>query len=157
MEYALTIHTPIWDKISNKILDILEKENIDLNRVVLGHCDPKMDDFKYTDSLAKRGAYIEFDEFGMHFKTSLGGCGGGKFLPCDNERIYNIKKHIEAGNLERILISHDVCLKIQLTKYGGFGYAHILKNIVPRFLKEGITMEEINKILIENPKRILSF
>lgn len=152
---GLTIHTPIWDKVGHAILDVLEEENVPLEKIILSHCDPKMGDFEFLDSLAKRGAYIEFDEFGMHTITPL--ADGGMFLPCDNERIENVVKHIKAGNIERILISHDVCLKILTTKYGGFGYGHILKNIVPRFLRAGLTSEQINMILIENPKRILSF
>lgn len=30
------------------------------------------------------------------------------------------------------ILSHDICYKIQLQKYGGYGYAHLLRNIVPR-------------------------
>ncbi|MAO89393.1 MAG: phosphotriesterase-related protein, partial [Dehalococcoidia bacterium] len=43
------------------------------------------------------------------------------------------------------------------TKYGGKGYAHILENIVPRMRKRGFSNENIDNILIENPKRILTF
>ena len=42
-----------------------------------------------------------------------------------------------------------------LKKYGGWGYEHILTNIVPMMLDEGITREQIDIILRENPKRFL--
>ena len=40
---------------------------------------------------------------------------------------------------------------------GGHGYAHILENIVPRLRREGISEEQIRTILVENPKRFLSW
>jgi len=146
------IHTPIWEKDGNKILDILEGAGADISKVALSHLDPTMEDYDYADSLAKRDAYIVYDQFGMHLMSYE-----GLFIPSDNERIKTIKEQIRRGNLIHILISQDVCFKICLTKWGGHGYAHILENIVPRFLKEGITEEQIHTILVENPKRFLSW
>ena len=47
--------------------------------------------------------------------------------------------------------------KIQLTKYGGNGYGHILRNIVPIMRRKGMTEEQIHTILVENPARMLTF
>ena len=69
---ALYIHPPIWEKKGNDILDILEREKADLNKVVLCHCDPTFEDYDYHDSLAKRGAYIEFDLWGAEFMSFEG-------------------------------------------------------------------------------------
>ena len=60
-------------------------------------------------------------------------------IPNDLERtlaIYRLLEEDEA-NLEKIMISTDRCLKMELTTYGGFGYEHILKNIVPMMKKVG--------------------
>jgi phosphotriesterase-related protein len=81
----------------------------------------------------------------------------GMFLPSDNERVETIKEQIKRGNLEHILVSHDNCMKIKLTRWGGHGYAHILENIVPRLLCEGVTPEQIETILVENPKSFLGW
>ena len=81
----------------------------------------------------------------------------GFFLPSDNDRIETVVEQIRRGHLERILISHDVAFKICLTEYGGHGYGHILENIVPRFLQAGLSREQIDTILIENPKRFLGW
>lgn len=152
---ALTIHTPIWEKVGNKILDIVEDEEVDLRKVILSHCDPKMYDFKYIDSLAKRGVYIEFDEFGWCLRTPKS--DRSKMIPSDNERVENIVKHINAGNLNNILLSHDVCTKMQLKNFGGFGYAHLLQHITPWLLDLGVTIEQLRTMLIENPKNVLCF
>jgi len=146
------VHTPIWQQPGNEILDILQEVGTDLNKVALSHLDPTMEDYDYADSLAKRGAYIVYDQFGMHLMSYE-----GFFIPSDDVRIKTVKEQIRRGNLEHILISQDVCFKICLTKWGGHGYAHILENIVPRLLQEGITEEQINTIMVENPKRFLSW
>jgi phosphotriesterase-related protein len=148
----ILIHTPIWGKEGNAILDVLEKGGADLRRVALSHLDPTMADYDYADSLAKRGACIVYDQFGMHLMSTE-----GIFIPSDNERIITLKEQIRRGNLKNILISQDVCFKICLTRWGGHGYGHILENIVPRLRREGITDEQIQTILVENPKRFLSW
>ena len=148
----LSVHTPIWEKTGNAILDILEKAGADIGKVALCHLDPTMGDAGYADSLAKRGAYIEYDLFDTHIMSFE-----GFFLPSDNDRIAAVLEQIRRGNLERILLSHDNCMKIKLTKWGGNGYAHILENIVPRLLREGLSEAQVDAMLRENPKRFLSW
>jgi phosphotriesterase-related protein len=148
----ILIHTPIWEKEGNAILDVLQQGGADLNKVALSHLDPTMADYDYADSVAKRGAYIVYDQFGMSLMSTE-----GIFIPSDNERIVTLKEQIRRGNLKHILISQDVCFKICLTKWGGHGYAHILENIVPRLRREGISDEQITTILVENPRRFLSW
>ena len=152
IECAINVHMPIWEKDGHKILDFLENKKVNLNKVILSHCDPTLDDPDYPDSLAKRGAYIEYDEFGMELMTPE-----LRFLPSDGERIRAIFEQIRRGNLERILISHDIDTKICLSNWGGFGCAHILRHIKPRMENLGVSKEYFDIITIENPKRILSF
>jgi phosphotriesterase-related protein len=148
----ILIHTPIWEKDGNAILDVLQEAGADPRRVALSHLDPTMADYDYADSLAKRGSYIVYDQFGMYLMSTE-----GIMIPSDNERITTLKEQIRRGNLKNILISQDVCFKILLTRWGGHGYAHILENIVPRLRREGISEEQIHTILVENPKRFLSW
>ena len=58
---------------------------------------------------------------------------------------------IDDGYLKQILLSCDLCLKNLMHKYGGWGYDHVLTNIVPMMQDEGITDEQINIMLKENP------
>ncbi|HJX41727.1 MAG TPA: hypothetical protein VJ345_09710 [Anaerolineales bacterium] len=146
------IHTPIWEKQGNRILDILEGAGADISKVALSHLDPTMEDYDYADSLAKRGAYIVYDQFGMHLMSTE-----RIFLPSDNDRIKTVIEQVRRGHLERILISQDVCFKICLSHYGGHGYAHILENIVPRLLDAGLSRKQVDTILIENPQRFLAW
>lgn len=61
------------------------------------------------------------------------------------------------GYEDKIVIAHDIHTKNRLTKYGGHGYSHILKNIVPKMLMRGFSQHQVDKILIDNPKRWLTF
>jgi phosphotriesterase-related protein len=42
-------------------------------------------------------------------------------------------------------------------KYGGHGYAHILENIAPKMKERGISPDNIHKILVETPRKWLTF
>ena len=78
-------------------------------------------------------------------------------FPSESQRINAIKQLIDDGYLEHILLSHDTFLKVLLTSYGGFGYAHILRNIIPVMLRQGISESQVNTMIIDNPGRLLSF
>ena len=72
-------------------------------------------------------------------------------------RVKEIRQLIEAGFLKQIVLSTDVCMKVHLRQYGGHGYDHIQKYFVPLMLTLGMTREQIDTILIENPRRMLTF
>jgi phosphotriesterase-related protein len=55
-----------------------------------------------------------------------------------------------------LLISQDVCNKIHLLHYGGYGYAHLLRTIVPRLKARGVDDATIDRLLVKNPARMLS-
>ena len=77
--------------------------------------------------------------------------------PSDGQRVNAIVALIEEGFLSQILISSDMCRKHRLWHYGGPGYAHILENVVPLMREKGVSEEHIHTLLVENPKRLLSF
>jgi phosphotriesterase-related protein len=64
---------------------------------------------------------------------------------------------IEHGHLERIVISHDICYRTRLTKFGGHGYGHIFENVLPMMRRRGFSEDEIDTILVRTPRRLLTF
>ncbi|NLE94101.1 MAG: hypothetical protein GX600_00260, partial [Dehalococcoidia bacterium] len=76
--------------------------------------------------------------------------------PNDLGRIREIIDLIQRGYLERILLSHDIGMKVMLVSYGGWGYAHLLREVVPLMQLYGITDDEIGAMMIDNPRRLLS-
>jgi phosphotriesterase-related protein len=146
----LYIHPPHREK-GQAILDIVEAEGGVLAKTVLCHCGQTPDSPEYYHGIARRGAYIGFDQFGVNLVA------GGLFLPCDQERILQVKAQVERGNLERILISQDVCFKMCLVRYGGWGYGHILRNLLPFFHQAGMTSRQLDTLMIDNPARLLAW
>ena len=64
---------------------------------------------------------------------------------------------VEAGYEDRILLSHDVCWKVHLKHYGGFGYSFILERFLPYLLEAGVTPAQVRKFMVDNPARVLPF
>ena len=137
-------------KVVHRLLDIVEDEGVELDRVILSHMDDVGIDLDVHESLAKRGAYVEYDCFG----SELYYAGWGE--PRDGERIRGIRDLIRRRQLPKLLISHDVCYKVHFRKYGGWGYDHILTHVVPMMRAQGITEKEIDALLVKNPARALT-
>ena len=137
----------------NEALDILEDEGADLNRVVIDHVVSRPDEVEHGKRLAARGCYIEFELWGMHIWPKV-----NQMMGVNHEaQIASLRWFIIAGLLDKILISQDICNQVLLVKNGGFGYAHILNDLVPKFKSYGITNAEIHTIMVENPKRLFPF
>ena len=146
----LMVHLPGWFRLGGRVLDIVEEEGGDLRHTVLCHMNPSHDDFPYQAGLAERGAFLEYDMLGMDFWYA----DQGVECPSDAESARAIRRLRDAGFLDRILLSQDVFLKMMLTRYGGFGYAHVVKRFLPRLARLGFTAEELGGLMTGNPMRV---
>lgn len=151
-QVPLSVHLPGWERHGDRVLDIVEAEGANLAHTVLCHMNPSHDDAPYQRRLASRGAFLEYDMIGVDFYF------GEKQVqsPSDDQNARAICKLIEDGFIDHILLSQDVFLKMMLTRYGGFGYGHILKNFVPRLRTHGLGEEELTTMLVRNPRRVFS-
>jgi phosphotriesterase-related protein len=134
-----------------EVIKILENAGASLDKVAICHTDAKID-LEYIKNITRHGVYAEFDHIGKDYyypQTDF-------LMDRDMDRVLALKELIDNGCIEKILISQDVCLKTDLIKYGGFGYAHILKNIVPLMMKRGITQKQVDTVMVENPKVLLN-
>jgi len=149
----INVHVWPFYKYHHKVLDILAEEGAKLEKVVLSHVDEGMFESEFPASLAKRGCFVEFDTFGseVYFGSS------GQRDPSDAERVQKVSELVKLGYTSNMLISHDVCYKIMLKRFGGYGYDHLLTHVLPMFRRAGITDEQINTIMVENPARMLAF
>lgn len=134
-----------------EVLRILEKEGAQINKVAICHTDAQIN-LKYIKNITKSGAHAEFDHFGkdFYFKEA------DFLMDRDIDRVLALKELISSGYIRNILISQDVCMKTDLIKYGGFGFTHILRNIVPIMIAKGIKKDEIDILMMENPKEFLN-
>jgi phosphotriesterase-related protein len=151
----ILIHPGFHDDALMHHMDDLIGAGADPSRIVMGHLDSfSMDAIR---QVAETGAYLEHDAFGFE-DTSWGEVAGqSAAIPSDVQRMERLGQLIEWGFEDRILVAHDVCFKSMLTRYGGKGYAHIIESIVPRMRRRGFSQQNIDNILIENPKRVLAF
>lgn len=140
-EVFITTHTSLG-KLGHEQLDFLESLGVDLNKVILGHV-ALSNDLDYIRSLLKRGAYIEFDTIGKN-----------SYLP-DEIRVSFIKTLCNEGWSEKLLMSVDLTRRSHLKINGGIGYAYLIETFVPMLIEAGIKEGDLEKILVENPKRIL--
>ena len=152
---SLFVHTWAWGENGTEVLDILEKVGANLGKTVICHVDGKIN-LKYYKEIIDRGATIAFDDFGTEYIQF----DSNEILihASDIEKIDAIKKLINFDEkyLSKIIITSDICVKSELKKFGGYGYAHILKNIVPLMKKFGFINSQINYLISENPRRLIS-
>jgi phosphotriesterase-related protein len=162
---ALNVHTPGRTPYSQKdrtyppsrwaleLLDIVEEEGLPPERVVMSHLDRTIyEDLSYQTELAERGAYVEYDLWGLEAYLEEYNDG----LPSDIRRMEWATELIDAGYADRLLFSQDTWSKMQLRRYGGYGYAHVLEDVVPMLRANGVTDDQLDAILVENPRRVLT-
>ena len=77
-------------------------------------------------------------------------------MPNDAVRLGMIRAVIARGHLDRVVISHDICSRTRLTAFGGHGYGHIFAHVVPLMRRRGFSEAEIQAILVDNPRRLLT-
>lgn len=148
---ALSIHLPGWERLGPRVLDVIEAEGADLQHTILDHMNPSWRDFDYQTSLTDRGAYLEYDMIGLDYYFP----DQNAQSPSDEENALAIKRLVDAGYAERLLLSHDVFLKMMLTRYGGNGYAYISEHFLPRLSRHGVSDSDIATITVHNPARVL--
>lgn len=151
---AITIHPGRHPQAPHEILDLLDHAGADLARVVIDHMDRTYrTDAEAVVALARRGCVVEYDFFGIETSANWMGVAD---LPNDWMRLRAIRRLFDAGFASQVVISQDICTRSRLQSLGGHGYAHIMRNVVPLMRDRGFTQEEIDMMLIETPRRLLT-
>ncbi len=151
---AVLIHPGRSPHAPREILDVLAEAGGSIDRTIMGHLDRTISKTDDLLELAKSGCYLEYDLFGWevsHYPL------GSLDMPSDAQRLDFIRRLLDEGCGDRVVIAHDVFAKHRTLKYGGHGYAHILDNIVPRMRARGFSADEIDAIIVGNPARALAF
>jgi phosphotriesterase-related protein len=104
-------------------------------------------------ALARRGCVVEYDFFGIETSNYWMGVAD---LPTDWMRLRCIRRLFDAGLGDRIAVSHDICTRSRLRTFGGHGYAHLPRNVVPLMRDRGFSPAEIETLLVATPRRLLT-
>uniref|UniRef100_A0A8C2Q095 N-acetyltaurine hydrolase n=1 Tax=Cyprinus carpio TaxID=7962 RepID=A0A8C2Q095_CYPCA len=137
---------------------ILQEAGGNISKTVMSHLDRTIFDQQELLEFAKMGSYLEYDLFGtemLNYPFNL-----DVDMPSDSQRVQALAFLIREGYEDRLLIAHDIHTKHRLTKYGGHGFSHILKNIVPKMLSRATeknlqcTAEDLQDELMKGGKTL---
>ena len=136
-------------------VDIFEEEGVDLGMVQIAHTGDS-DDLDYIERLLDRGVWIGMDRFGLDI-----------FLPME-KRIPTVAALLERGYADRMFLSQDYCATLdwypvevmrQMDEAGlarGWSMTLIFEEVIPALRERGMTDEQLDTMLVENPKRWLA-
>ena len=144
---SVTTHTTHFGDLAHEQMDILMEEGVPPERIVIGHLGERRG-VKGELAIAERGVYVEIDHVGR--PASAG-------TQPEWRRARNVAELVQAGYLDRVLISMDICANSLLRWNGGHGFDYLLTTFVPLLREEGLTDEQIHIILVDNPIRVLDF
>lgn len=125
-------------------LAILAEEGVDLSRAIIGHCDTFLDR-EYHLAILEQGAYVQFDTVGrVHMNP-------------DERRADALVALVRLGWVERLLVSSDRCYRSDLHAFGGLGYDVVFRRFFGLLRERGVSDAELDRMTIENPRRVLAW
>ncbi|WP_043263023.1 phosphotriesterase [Streptomyces sp. CT34] len=150
----ITVHTHADSKTGLEVKRVIcDEEGVDPRRVVLGHSGDTTS-LDHLRELADHGFWLGFDRFGVNYPPALG-------LPTYESRNKTLIEMCELGYADHIVLSHDVnCYidwfdeKLRHTMAPDWNYLHLGNRVLPDIRKGGVTDEQINTMLVDNPRRI---
>lgn len=121
---------------------ILLSEGVKPERVIIGHLDRNLD-WRYHLALANQGVYLMYDHLSKEH-----------YFP-DRLRIEFIMRLIQEGFGKQILLSGDFGRKSYWTTHNsGPGFTYILWRFIPWLRKEGVSQNQIDDMLVNNPRTV---
>ncbi|REF73394.1 phosphotriesterase family protein [Paracoccus versutus] len=138
------------------IAKFLISEGADPKKIVLYHMCGNSD-VKYHKRCLSQGVWSSFDRFGVQ---GFVGC------PMDEDRSTMFMGLIGTGYIDQLLMSQDM-VNLWLGKppawpqpmidsLANWSSTHIFERIIPAMQSAGLTDAQVDKILIENPKKLFS-
>ncbi len=128
---------------------ILHEQGVPPEKIIVGHSCISTS-FGYHRQIVAAGSYIGFDRFGME---------GG--MP-DEVRAASLKKLIDAGFLDRLIVSHDSVWywvngpKIGSGPYKNWKPTNFFERVIPMLQYDGVSEAQIEAMLTGNPRRYFS-
>jgi phosphotriesterase-related protein len=126
---------------------IFRSEGVDLRRVIIGHSGDTTD-IDYLEELMKNGSYIGMDRFGMDTILSF------------EDRCATVATLVGRGWQNQIVLSHDTACASNwmppemLATMPNWKLTHICDDVLPKLRSLGVTEEQIEVMLVNNPRRI---
>ncbi|WP_255521782.1 phosphotriesterase [Frondihabitans sp. VKM Ac-2883] len=130
---------------------VFREEGVDLSRVVIGHCGDTTD-IDYLKELLDAGSFIGLDRFGQDYM-------GASF----DQRIDTVVTLIDAGYIDRLLLAHDGNFvntfmepDWNAREQPDWDLEFIGRGVLPALRRRGVSEDQIDQMMVENPRRMLT-
>jgi phosphotriesterase-related protein len=133
---------------------IFEEEGVDPGKIQIAHTGDT-DDLEYIQRLLDTGCWIGMDRYGLDI-----------FLPTDR-RNATVLGLLEKGHADRMFLSQDYCstldwfpLEVQdylkENEFPNWSMTFLFDQVIPELTERGMTEDQLNQMMVENPKRWLA-
>jgi phosphotriesterase-related protein len=143
----VTVHTHPGSQQGMTVKRVLcEEGGVDPGRVVLGHSGDTTDVDHLTE-LAEAGFVLGMDRFGINLATTF------------EARADTVVEMCRRGFAGSMVLSQDASCYIDWLDPGVMAflpqwhYEHISREVVPYLLEHGVTQEQVDAMLVDNPRR----
>ncbi len=132
---------------------ILTEEGVDPAKVQVAHTGDT-DDLDYIERLLQTGCWIGMDRYGVDI-----------YLPTDKRQATTLAL-LERGYADRMFISQDYCSTIdwfppevqaylKANEVPDWSMTFLFEKVIPELEARGMTREQLDQMMVENPKRWL--
>lgn len=128
---------------------VFSEEGVDLERVVIGHSGDSTD-LDYLEELLAAGSTLGMDRFGVD-----------AYCPTE-QRVDTVVALCQRGWAHRMVLSHDAACHIDwfdeemiAAVQPNWHFLHIHEVVLPMLRERGVTEQQIDAMLVDNPRRIL--
>ena len=133
---------------------IFEEEGVDPAKVQVAHTGDT-DDLDYVERLLDTGCWIGMDRYGLDL-----------FLPTEQRNATTLAL-LEKGHADRMFLSQDWCStldwfppevaeQLQATAVPDWSMTFLFEQVIPELKERGMTQEQLDQMMVENPKRWLA-
>jgi phosphotriesterase-related protein len=143
----VTVHTHPGSRQGLAVQRVLcDEEGVDPRRVVLGHSGDTTD-ADHLSELADAGFVLGMDRFGINLDTTF------------EARADIVVELCRRGYAERMVLSQDASCYFDwiqqdlMALLPQWRYTHISQEVLPYLLEHGVTQEQIDTMLVANPRR----
>lgn len=131
-------------------IQLFEEEGVDLSKVLIGHCGDT-DNLDYLERVLDKGVYIGMDRYGISTHIST------------EQRNATLRALLEKGYVNRMFLSQDYCCTSDRYKpesykkavHPDWSMTFLLDKVIPTLLAQGVTEQEIHRMMVENVKEWL--
>jgi phosphotriesterase-related protein len=146
----ITVHTHPGSGTGREVVRVLREEGADLAKVVLGHSGDSAD-LDYLTELADAGCLLGMDRFGLDLITPF------------EDRVATVAALCERGYAASMVLSHDAACYIDWFPPAAipafapsWHFGHLFDDVLPALRERGVSDEQIDTMLVANPRRYFS-